>query len=193
MTRRDLRIMMMIGFIAILVVNVVLFSNLHSLPTDSASGASSFISPDFFDTFSHTVGGEQDYYPPLEYREKDSQVYEPTPRNLSTTPNEGRLRPSRILVGILSCDSFNDRSYRRRHRRLFQLWNDTRVCSLPEYEATQNPSCELIWTFIVGGNNNDPNAPTEIVNSSYPILATKPIQTKHEDINDPDVSPLNIR
>ena len=192
--------MAIIVSIAILLVNVVVLSNHSSLETDTASEASNFIPPDFFGTFSRRVGGGEDDYPPEEYPEKDSHANnnDPTnPHDLSAAApkpnNEGRLRPSRILVGIFSSDSSNDRVYRKRHRQLFELWNDTRVCSLPEFEATQNPNCQLIWTFIMGGNNHDPNAPTEIVNASYPILATKPIQTKQADINRPDVSLLNIR
>jgi hypothetical protein len=182
--------MTIIYSIAILVVNILVLSTQNSLTT----GAASFISPDFFGSFrgSRALGGEGDDSP-VEYPKNDLQAFDPTPRILAAAvPKEGRLRPSRTLVGILSNDSFNDRFYRRRHRLLFELWNDTRVCSLPEYEATQNPNCQLIFTFVLGGNK-DPNAPTELVNASYPILATKPIETKREDINYADTSILNIR
>ena len=105
------------------------------------------------------------------------------------------LRRARILVGIISSDSANDKAYRKRHRQLFQLWNDTRVCSIDQWEneATRPASCELIYTFVIGGNK-DPNAPTEIVDDkTWPVLATKPIKTQHDDVNGPDTTLLNIR
>jgi hypothetical protein len=101
------------------------------------------------------------------------------------------LRRARVLIGIISADTKNDASYRKRHRELFSLWNDTRTCSLPEWHATQPEDCELIWTFVIGGN---PSASPELLNDSRPILVPKPIPNpKHADVNAPDVSILNIR
>ena len=113
------------------------------------------------------------------------------------------LRRAKVIMGIISADVPNDKSYRKRHRDLFTLWNDKRVCALHEFEdaydlhgtnSTLYQNCELIWTFIIGGNH-DPNGPTELVSHSEtnPILIPKPIESKAKDINDPDTSLLNIR
>ena len=106
-------------------------------------------------------------------------------------------------MGIISADVPVDKTYRRRQRFLFKLWNDKRTCSLYEFEeafdrhgknSTLYENCELIWTFIIGANQ-DPNAPTELVqhNETFPILVPKPVESKASDINDPDTSLLNIR
>lgn len=111
-------------------------------------------------------------------------------RQLATPSHSGRLR---VLVGILTADFFNDQAYRRRHRMLFQLWNDTRVCSLPDFKALpihERYRCQIIYTFVMGGN---PHASPVLVDDSRPILATKPIKGLSSDVNDPDVTLLNIR
>lgn len=104
-------------------------------------------------------------------------------------PN-GRLR---VLVGILTADFFNDQTYRKRHRALFKLWNDPRVCALPDFKALpihERYRCQLIYTFVMGGN---PNVTPELVDDSRPMLATKPIKGQSPDLNDPDTTLLNIR
>jgi hypothetical protein len=103
----------------------------------------------------------------------------------------GRLR---ILVGILTADFPNDFSYRMRHRKLFELWDDPRVCSLPDFKARPLPEryeCELIYTFVLGGNPNATS--TELVDDSRPMEVTKPIASTTQDINLPDMTLLNIR
>ena len=72
--------------------------------------------------------------------------------------------PARTLIGIISSDSKNDCTYRKRHREIFQIWNDTRVCSLNEIHDT----CQVIYTFIVGAGSQD--SPTQLVNDSFPLL-----------------------
>ena len=97
----------------------------------------------------------------------------------------GRLR---ILMGILTADFFNDQAYRKRHRSLFKLWNDPRVCSLPDFKElpiNERYRCELIYTFVMGGN---PEAPPELVDDSRPMFVTKPIRGISPDLNDPDVT-----
>jgi len=116
--------------------------------------------------------------------DEDLASYHGTPKH------SGRLR---VLFGILTADFFNDQAYRKRHRMLFALWNDPRVCSLPDFKAMpmdERYRCELIYTFVMGGN---PDATPELVDDSRPMLATKPIKGKSPDINDPDVTLLNIR
>ena len=99
----------------------------------------------------------------------------------------GERRAPRILIGIISSDSFNDCTYRKRHREVFEIWNDTRVCSLDQI----SPECQVAYTFILGAGNS--SAPTQLVDDSVPLLVEKPIPTKHEDVNYPDTSLLNIR
>jgi len=130
----------------------------------------------------------------------DGQVAEQTflegqdllPQNMQfgQPKHSGRLR---VLLGILTADFYNDQAYRKRHRALFKLWNDPRVCSLPDFKAlplNERYRCELIYTFVMGGN---PDAPPELVDDSRPALATKPVKGKSSDLNDPDVTLLNIR
>lgn len=106
-------------------------------------------------------------------------------------------RYPKTLVGIITSASFNDASYRKRHRILFQIWNDTRVCSLADYRShtSVRDHCQLIYSFIVGGNT-DPNALTERLENTTanPIELPKPMEGKHhEDLDEPDVTLLNIR
>lgn len=105
-------------------------------------------------------------------------------------PHNGRLR---VLLGILTADFLNDQVYRKRHRSLFQLWNDKRVCSLPDFKAkplAERFECELIYVFVLGGN---PNAAPELVDGSRPMEIARPIQGKSNDLNEPDMILLNIR
>lgn len=96
--------------------------------------------------------------------------------------------PARTLIGIISSDSRNDCTYRKRHREIFQIWNDTRVCSLNEI----HDACQVIYTFIVGAGSQD--SPTQLVNDSFPLLVENTIPSKYcSDLNSDDVSLLNIR
>lgn len=105
-------------------------------------------------------------------------------------PHSGRLR---VLVGILTADFFNDSVYRKRHRNLFNLWNDDRVCSLPEFKTKPlklRYRCEFIYTFVIGAN---PEASPELVDGSRPMEVDRPIQGISKDLNEPDMTLLNIR
>jgi Galactosyltransferase len=105
-------------------------------------------------------------------------------------PHSGRLR---VLIGILSADFFNDQVYRKRHRNLFQLWNDPRVCSLPDFKSmplSERYVCELIYTFVLGAN---PDASPELVDHSRPFEVDRPISGTSRDLNEPDMTLLNIR
>jgi len=106
-------------------------------------------------------------------------------------PHSGRLR---VLVGILTADFFNDQVYRKRHRMLFKLWDDPRVCSLPEFKQKpigERYTCEFIYTFVIGAN---PNESPELVDGSRPMEVQRPIRggVSH-DLNEPDMTLLNIR
>ncbi len=105
-------------------------------------------------------------------------------------PHSGRLR---VLIGILSADFFNDQVYRKRHRNLFNLWNDPRVCSLPDFKTrplSERYVCELIYTFVIGAN---PTASPELVDNSRPFEVDRPITGTSRDLNEPDMTLLNIR
>lgn len=104
--------------------------------------------------------------------------------------HNGRLR---VLLGILTADFFNDQAYRKRHRNLFKLWNDPRVCSLPDFKElpiNERYRCEIIYTFVMGGN---PEAPPELVDDSRPMFVTKPIKGNSPDLNDPDVTLVSAK
>jgi len=84
-------------------------------------------------------------------------------RSLLAAPNTVQTpRRLGILIGIFTTDYKNDEEYRSRHRKLFTLWNDPRVCSLGDFEkwkkAAVPTSCEVMYTFVVGAN---PAAATE--------------------------------
>ena len=113
-----------------------------------------------------------------------------TKYRVGTPPHNGRLR---VLIGILSADFFNDQVYRKRHRSLFKLWNDSRVCSLPDFKSmplAERYTCELIYTFVIGAN---PDASPELVDNSRPFEVNRPITGTSRDLNDPDMTLLNIR
>jgi Galactosyltransferase len=125
--------------------------------------------------------------------DKDDSVFAqsfPEKYRVGSSPHNGRLR---VLVGILSADFFNDQVYRKRHRTLFRLWNDPRVCSLPEFKTkplSERYVCELIYTFVVGAN---PKASPELVDNSRPFEVNRPITGVSRDLNEPDMTLLNIR
>ena len=118
--------------------------------------------------------------------------------------NEGQpvLRNSRILMGIFTTDNMFDATHRKWHRNfILNIWKDERMCSLDEFRGSNDASfrqnCEVIYTFVAGANP-DPNAPTERLRDTdtpespieYPGLYNKPIRP---DINEPDVTRLNVR
>ena len=110
---------------------------------------------------------------------------------LGKPQRSGRLR---VLIGILSTDGLkNDQEYRKRHRNLFKLWNDPRVCSLPDFKTrplSERYVCELIYTFVIGAN---PEASPELVDNSRPFEVDRPITGTSRDLNEPDMTLLNIR
>ena len=83
--------------------------------------------------------------------------------------------PKRILLGVMSADFANEFEIRQEFRKLFGMFskhNDTRVCSLGNFMAQVGSyhGCQLVYTFVLGGN---PAGPTELVNSSMPLLIPK--------------------
>jgi hypothetical protein len=81
----------------------------------------------------------------------------------------------KVLIGIMSgTHNSMQRTYRNRHRQLFQLWNDTRLCSVGEYIKSVSKSsvmetnmddnnnnnnsdcdCEVLYTFVVAAHNTE--------------------------------------
>jgi len=96
----------------------------------------------------------------------------------------------KTLVGIISSDTRNDATYRKRHRELFDIWKDPRVCSLADWQRNPQGDCQLMYTFVVGAN---PEGPTEIVDDTVPLLYESPMQSAFSDIQQDDVTRLNIR
>ena len=113
----------------------------------------------------------------------------------------------------MSADTRNDSAYRKRHRELFnQIWNDTRVCSLAELQRrpeTERKHCQLVYTFVIGAatataadkneiiNNatttTTTTTTTQIVDASVPLYRSTPLKSKFPDVNDDDVTLLNIK
>lgn len=118
-----------------------------------------------------------------------------------TTTNAGggarqvTTRYPKMLIGVFSSDTFNDCTHRKRHRELFSIWNDRRTCSLPEYRSGDEDlkeACQVIYTFVVGAGDKA-TAPTEIVDDSVDLLVDRIENPYREDINDADVTRLNIK
>jgi Galactosyltransferase len=111
---------------------------------------------------------------------------------ISDRRHSGRLR---VLIGITTADFENDIVYRKRHRALFRLWNDTRVCTLTQLkQELDNNRCQLIYTFVAGGN---PDASTVLLDGSRSFEVSGHQQHSaaitSQDYNRPDMTLLNIR
>jgi hypothetical protein len=109
--------------------------------------------------------------------------------------HQNRRQRARILLGIFTADFREERRYRKKLRDLFQL--HPRVCSLADFTTADSldstslsSSCEIIYTFVAGGN---PNGPTELVDDSLPMLVGRPVASHSTDFNDSDMTLLNIR
>jgi Galactosyltransferase len=125
-------------------------------------------------------------------KEPAAAVAQEKTKSISRGPPE-HSRRLRVLFGILTADFKNDYSYRKRHRELFKLWNDPRVCSLPDYKVMpvdQQYVCEIVYTFVIGAS---PEAAPELVDDSRPSEATRPITGVCPDLNEPDMTLLNIK
>lgn len=108
---------------------------------------------------------------------------------------QNRRQRARILLGIFTADFREERRYRKKLRDLFQL--HPRICSLADFTtansldaASLSSPCEIIYTFVAGGN---PNGPTELLDDSLPMLAGQPVASYSTDFNDSDMTLLNIR
>ena len=104
------------------------------------------------------------------------------------------LRAPRVLIGIMgNANNHIGKVYRDRHRRIFQLWNDSRLCFLPP-----TPNCQIVYTFVLGGHNGSSTAPPYHLGSTLddqrPLtLDSIPTMPRFKDVVQPDVTILNIR
>jgi hypothetical protein len=112
--------------------------------------------------------------------------------------NQQQYRYPRVLMGIFSSDSYNDATYRSRHRKLmWEIWKDSRVCNVHQFlhNATVRSNCQLLYTFVIGGANPNQDAPTELLEDtpSNPLTLSKMDAPTRDDVNQEDVTLLNIR
>jgi hypothetical protein len=100
----------------------------------------------------------------------------------------------RVLIGIFSADFPTEQRCRHRQRKL--LRTHPHVCSLGQYLREEPVDCQLIYTFVVGGNPDASN--TELVDNARPMVLSldhkdNPHDYQGKDIREPDVTLLNIR
>jgi hypothetical protein len=130
----------------------------------------------------------------LEHQQEEQEALEFYPSDNRRYGAPQHSRRLRVLFGIITADFKNDQAYRKRHRMLFELWNDTRVCSLPDFKAkplSERYECEIIYTFVMAAN---PDASPELVDESRPFEVQRPIRGGVcTDLNEPDMTLLNIR
>ena len=170
--------------------NVFVFTCIISLLLQTLSSIATW---DTMERSRRLVEGETSYHLILpKWNSPDSSADGELPERLKFGPPK-HSRRLRVLFGILTADFKGDESYRKRHRTLFKIWNDPRVCSLPEFKSRpleDRYECELIYTFVIAAN---PNATTELVNESRPFEVERPITGTCKDLNEPDMTLLNIR
>ena len=79
---------------------------------------------------------------------------------------------------------------------MWEIWNDSRVCDVQQFlhNATVRSHCQLLYTFIIGANTNQ-DAPTELLEDSpsHPLTLPKMDAPTRDDVNQEDVTLLNIR
>jgi hypothetical protein len=126
----------------------------------------------------------------------DSGLTQSSPTNSNVHAQPERKHP-RTLMGIFSSDSYNDATYRGRHRKLMnEIWKDSRVCAVHQFvhNSTVRSQCQLLYTFVIGANPN-PDAPMELLEDtpSHPLTLPKMDAPTRDDVNREDVTLLNIR
>ena len=123
----------------------------------------------------------------------------------------------RVFIGIVTAaNNHVAKEYRNRHRQLFQLWNDSRICTLYElehnlksFQQEASTNCQIIYTFVMGVDHKNPRlakmhnyTPMEVTplllkdTIRRPLLVNKstfPIMPRYNDILQPDVTVLNIQ
>jgi hypothetical protein len=172
------------------------------------------------DKFANYVDATEEQLVRLRYPEMNDTTTT-TSTTISTTHEAPATiptsRPPRLLLGIFTMESPVERKRRDMIRRTYlQAFAGTvtpnRICSIPQLQLLQSMepkvsmykemhtlSCQLVYTFVVGGNN-DPNGPTEWIPqddtsttaaADETVLARSP---KHlPDHGEGDIVYLNIR
>jgi len=132
---------------------------------------------------------------PNNFEIRDSDFDE---RNSDFVVQTDEMRKARVLVGVFA-DGMekDDEEYRRLFRELYAA--HPKVCSLPDFKnrtKLERESCQLVYTFVVGGNT-DPKGPTELLDDSIPLTLPNPLENikpgDQPDLSNPDVTFLNIR
>jgi hypothetical protein len=102
----------------------------------------------------------------------DNIAYQLQPTVISQNPP--RKGKARVLMGIF-CRSIVDKEYQEMFRLLFDP--NPLVCSLGRYEQDllqgTESCCQLIYTFVIGGNEDTLDGPTELLDDRIPILLEK--------------------
>ena len=78
----------------------------------------------------------------------------------------GITPPPKVLLGIFTAAKRGELKARMHYRKLFQMFRkfeNSRVCSLDK--ALQGPECELVYTFVLGGNQSAANETNPIMSS----------------------------
>ena len=112
--------------------------------------------------------------------------------------------PPKLLLGIMgNANNHMGKIYRNRHRKLFQLWNDSRLCTIEQYDSYYNRDeveehdCRVVYAFIVGGYNSSMiDQPTFRYEEPLTMKAMSQgnKMPRYKDIaNNSDVVILNIR
>lgn len=103
----------------------------------------------------------------------------------------------RMLIGIIgNANNHMGKIYRWRHRQLFELWNDTRLCTLHDFQKVplMMEECEIVYTFVVGAHNASSGVPPYLLDDSRPlVLDSIPLMPRYKDVNNTDVTILNIQ
>mmetsp|Transcript_21971 Transcript_21971/g.32452 ORF Transcript_21971/g.32452 Transcript_21971/m.32452 type:complete len:360 (+) Transcript_21971:92-1171(+) len=115
----------------------------------------------------------------------------PPPRLIYRRDKDASSKPTTFLLGIFTV--LQDVSRRKLIRETMLLQRDLpddsrqRVCSLQDYIATNSTKCQIIYTFVIGGN---PQASPEWHADSYlPRTLDPNTMLKHEK----DIIYLNIK
>jgi hypothetical protein len=182
--------------LAMLAFNIILLSK----TTSTATISSIRIGSDFFSSFQpveETVSIHDRQQQQQQQQQRSNDASHSSYSSSSSSTNSTNRRYPRTLMGIFSSDSYNDATYRGRHRKLLhEIWKDARVCTVHQFQhnATVRETCQLLYTFIIGGNTHE-NAPTELLEDTpdRPLTLPRMEDPTREDVNRDDVTLLNIK
>mmetsp|Transcript_983 Transcript_983/g.1907 ORF Transcript_983/g.1907 Transcript_983/m.1907 type:complete len:745 (-) Transcript_983:646-2880(-) len=110
---------------------------------------------------------------------------------------ESTKRPT-MLMGIFTMDSANDAKRREMLRKTWISSSDgksvKRICSLQGWIIGNSKGCQLVYTFVLGGNQEE-GGPTELLeyNSSYPMSIPCRLHQHASEQDTSDIVCLNIK